>query len=189
MDSSFLNLQNLIEGFRISCQTEGKSPKTVKWYTTFLEKFRVFLERKGLPDRVDQLDKVHVRQFILYLQQEARTPRTNRYLSGATVQGYVRRPTPEAILTMNQEMVSLLKFNHRSDSIMSVTITNRKKENTKGIRLSSMHMPIYRLSNILSLFGKNIQSCITICLAHVCPYMTWMQDFVLWISFPRLPRS
>jgi integrase/recombinase XerD len=90
MDSSFLHLQNLIEGFRITCQTEGKSPRTVRWYTTFLEKFRVFLEQNGLPARVNRLDKVHVRQFILYLQQEARTPRTNRHLSGSTVQGYVR---------------------------------------------------------------------------------------------------
>jgi integrase/recombinase XerD len=90
MDSSFLNLQNLIQGFKISCQTEGKSPRTVTWYTTFLEKFRIFLERNGLPARADRLDKLHVRHFILYLQQEARTPRTHRHLSGATVQGYVR---------------------------------------------------------------------------------------------------
>ena len=82
MDSSLLNLQNLFEGFRISCQTEGKSPKTIKWYTPFLEKFRVFLEQNRLPARVDRLDKIHIRQFILYLQQEARTPRTDRHLSG-----------------------------------------------------------------------------------------------------------
>jgi site-specific recombinase XerD len=90
MDSSFLNLQNLIQGFKISCQTEGKSPRTIRWYNIFLEKFRIFLEQNGLPACVDQLDKAHVRQFILHLQQEARTPRTNRHLSGATVQGYVR---------------------------------------------------------------------------------------------------
>jgi site-specific recombinase XerD len=73
-----------------SCQTEGKSPKTIKWYTSFLERFRVFLEQIGLPTSINQLEKIHIRQFILYLQQEALTPRTNRHLSGATVQGYVR---------------------------------------------------------------------------------------------------
>jgi len=72
MDSSFLNLQNLIQGFKISCQTEGKSPRTVRWYNICLEKFRIFLEQNGLPVCVDRLDKAHVRQFILHLQQEAR---------------------------------------------------------------------------------------------------------------------
>jgi site-specific recombinase XerD len=90
MESNFLNLPNLIEGFRISCQTEGKSRKTVIWYTAFLERFRVFLEQNRLPTDINRLDKTHIRQFILYLQQEARTPHTNRNLSGATVQGYVR---------------------------------------------------------------------------------------------------
>jgi len=61
MDDNFLNLQNLIQGFSISCQTEGKSPRTVRWYTTTLERFRVFLDQNGLPARVDRLDKVHVR--------------------------------------------------------------------------------------------------------------------------------
>lgn len=70
MDSSFLNLPKLIEGFRISCQTEGKSRKTVVWYIAFLERFRVFLEQNGLPTDINRLDKTHIRQFILYLQQE-----------------------------------------------------------------------------------------------------------------------
>jgi integrase/recombinase XerD len=90
MKTSVLKLTNLIQGFHLSCQTEGKSPKTVEWYTSFLERFRFFLEQNGLPTSIDRLDKNRIRQFILYLQQEARTPRTNRYLSGATVQGYVR---------------------------------------------------------------------------------------------------
>ena len=36
METSNLALENLIQGFRLSCQTEGKSPKTVEWYTSFL---------------------------------------------------------------------------------------------------------------------------------------------------------
>jgi hypothetical protein len=39
MDSSILNLQNLIQVFRISCQTEGKSTYTVEWYTQLLALF------------------------------------------------------------------------------------------------------------------------------------------------------
>jgi hypothetical protein len=90
MKSSVLDLGNLIQGFRLSCQIEGKSPKTTEWYTSFLEQFRGFLEQSGLPMRVDRVDKNCVRRFILYLKQEVRTPRTGRPLSAATVQGYVR---------------------------------------------------------------------------------------------------
>ena len=30
--NSVLDLQNLVQGFRLSCQTEGKSPKTIEWH-------------------------------------------------------------------------------------------------------------------------------------------------------------
>lgn len=90
MNSSVLKLQNLIEGFRLSLQTEGKSPKTIEWYTTFLDKFCKFLERHDFPTDVSQINKSHVREFIRYLQTEARVPRKQKPLSGATVQGYVR---------------------------------------------------------------------------------------------------
>ena len=90
MKTSVLELANLIQGFKLSCQTEGKSPKTTEWYTSFLERFRRFLEQSGLPTRVDWVDRDCVRRFILYLKQEARAPRTDRPLSAATIQGYVR---------------------------------------------------------------------------------------------------
>ncbi len=90
MNSSILGLQNLIEGFRLSCRTEGKSPKTIEWYYSFITRFRQFLELNNLPAQIDKINKNHIRQFILYLQEEARTPRSGKTLSGATVQGYVR---------------------------------------------------------------------------------------------------
>ena len=90
MKTSVLELGNLIQGFKLSCQTEGLSPKTTEWYISFLLRFLRFLEQSGLPTRLDRLNKNHIRQFILHLQQEARTPHTNKPLSGATVQGYVR---------------------------------------------------------------------------------------------------
>jgi len=90
MTSNILELQNLIEGFRLSCQTEGKSPKTIEWYTSFVTRFRLFLELNNLPSQIDKINKNHIRQFILYLQEEARTPHSGKNLSGATIQGYVR---------------------------------------------------------------------------------------------------
>ena len=34
MKTSVLELGNLIQGFKLCCQTEGKSPKTIEWYAT-----------------------------------------------------------------------------------------------------------------------------------------------------------
>ena len=90
MNSNILELQNLIEGFRLSCQTEGKSPKTIEWYFSFLTRFRHFLQVNQLPTELCQIKKDQIREFIRYLQIEAKTPRSGRPLSGATVQGYVR---------------------------------------------------------------------------------------------------
>ena len=90
MKTSALELESLIEGYELSCQTEGLSPKTIEWYLSFLQRFLRFLKQRRLPTGISRLDKVHIRQFILYLQQDAKTPHTNKPLSGATVQGYVR---------------------------------------------------------------------------------------------------
>ncbi len=90
MKASVLELGNLIQGFKLCCQTEGKSPKTIEWYTTFLYRFLAFLEFSNYPTDVAQINKEVIRAFILYLQSEARTPRSKKPLSPATVQGYVR---------------------------------------------------------------------------------------------------
>ena len=90
MNSNILELQNLIEGFKLSCQAEGKSPKTTEWYTLFMTRFRLFLESEKLPTDLNSITKNHIRGFILYLQTKAKTPHRERPLSGATIQGYVR---------------------------------------------------------------------------------------------------
>jgi site-specific recombinase XerD len=90
METSNLSLENLIQGFQLSCQTEGKSPRTVEWYTSFLARFLGFLKIKKLPTQLRQLNKDHIRVFIQYLQTEAKTPHGGKPLSGYTVQGYVR---------------------------------------------------------------------------------------------------
>ena len=90
MDTSSLELANLMEGFRLSCHTEGKSSKTVEWYMCFLAKFRRFLELSEMPTDATQIDKDHIRAFIRYLQTRARIPHADTSLSPATVQGYVR---------------------------------------------------------------------------------------------------
>ena len=98
-----LDLNNLIEGFKLSCQTENKSPKTIEWYTCFLQRFLQFLQQNIHPTRVNEIDKNHIRAFILYLQGEARTPRSEKLLSPATVQGYVRTLKSFFAWTMREE--------------------------------------------------------------------------------------
>lgn len=90
MNSDILELRNLISGFKICCQTEGKSPKTIEWYDAFLGRFRAFLESNTFPTRILEIKREHIRRFIIYLQAEARVPRTDKSLSPATIQGYVR---------------------------------------------------------------------------------------------------
>jgi integrase/recombinase XerD len=90
MNNNSLDLANLIEGFRLSCQTEGKSLKTIDWYICFLNKFGQFLKQNQMPNHVEEIDKTHIRAFIRYLQTEVRIPRNGAALSPATVQGYVR---------------------------------------------------------------------------------------------------
>ena len=90
METSVLDIANLIRGFELTCQTEGKSPKTIEWYICFLGKFLQFLNSRFYPVDIDQIDKNHIREFVRYLQQEAKTPHRCKPLSQATVQGYVR---------------------------------------------------------------------------------------------------
>lgn len=90
METSNLELQSLIEGFSLSYQTEGKSPKTIEWYSSFLVRFLRFIKSNDFPTCVDSIATTHIRAFIRYLQVEAATPRAGKPLSQSTVQGYVR---------------------------------------------------------------------------------------------------
>jgi len=85
MNSNTLELKNLIEGFKLSCQTEGESPKTVEWYISFLTRFRLFLEANKLPSDLSGINKSHIREFVRYLQTDARVPRSGKTLSSATI--------------------------------------------------------------------------------------------------------
>jgi len=90
METSDLGIENLIQGFRLSCQTEGKSAKTTDWYNDFLKRFRKFLSFKRFPVDLNQINRDHIRVYIAYLQNEARTARGSKPLSPATIQGAVR---------------------------------------------------------------------------------------------------
>ena len=52
-----LNLVRLTESYALCLSTEGKSPKTITWYTANLKRFAQFLSDNHIPNSVDEIGK------------------------------------------------------------------------------------------------------------------------------------
>jgi integrase/recombinase XerC/integrase/recombinase XerD len=61
-------LDRLVQHFEAFNRSEGKSPRTVEWYSRVLGYFGQYLRARDLPDRLGDLDIMVVREFVLYLQ-------------------------------------------------------------------------------------------------------------------------
>jgi len=95
VDKSNILLDKLIRHYESFNRSEGKSPRTISWYSDTLRTFEGFLKKDGsalLRDAgINQ-----VREFILYLQEKekwdgnGRTCSKGSRLSPFTVQGFVR---------------------------------------------------------------------------------------------------
>jgi site-specific recombinase XerD len=87
---------DLIARYELSNRADGKSLKTVTWYTEILKSFCSYLERKQLPDDLSAFNIDNVREYILYLRQRPRfeghpyTPQQEKTISARTVQCHVR---------------------------------------------------------------------------------------------------
>jgi len=77
--SSILDLQNLIQGFKLSCQTENKSPKTIDGYISNNRKFFIFLEVANGTKPIESIGKKELRGYIEHLQSRTRWP-NNPYI-------------------------------------------------------------------------------------------------------------
>lgn len=77
-----LEIQKLITHFTQSNKAEGKSPKTICWYSEMLGDFIRFLESRGYKALLSEFDIDIVREFVVYEKE--------RGLSPYTVQGKVR---------------------------------------------------------------------------------------------------
>lgn len=72
------SLKLLVSGFVLTKQTEGKSPRTVEFYSDNLRRFLWFAEQHEWPDDIRMIDEWHIREFLAYL-----TNKENRWgLSG-----------------------------------------------------------------------------------------------------------
>jgi len=101
-------MNTFLRDYRLSLQTEGKSPATVKWYLPFLGRFRHYLEREVFPTSVDRIDRLHVRAFIGHLQSEATVPHTGAPLSPPAV------PEQPVDVLSDDDIESLLRACPRS---------------------------------------------------------------------------
>ena len=63
------HLQELVQEYQLSNSVEGKSVKTVQWYTDLLTLFLTYLDSNGLPGDLSTFNISTARNYVLYLQQ------------------------------------------------------------------------------------------------------------------------
>jgi site-specific recombinase XerD len=86
----------LLDTYQIQARTEGKSPNTLRIYTTALGILQRFLERKGFSTDVTGIGPEEIREFIGYLQNTKAfmdhpfTGPQKKGLTGHTVNCYLR---------------------------------------------------------------------------------------------------
>jgi site-specific recombinase XerD len=89
-------LPELMEYYEVCNRAEGKSPKTISWYSANLKSFRNYVKSRHLPDSLDTIDTKLLREYVLYLMKRTRynghpyTPAKTELLSSATIHGHVR---------------------------------------------------------------------------------------------------
>lgn len=88
--------EDLIQNHVHCLTTEGRSQKTIDWYTSNLKRFSRFLKSNNMPQSVTDIGISEVRLFIHHLQSEVvrwednPNIRDTEKLSPFSVQGYVR---------------------------------------------------------------------------------------------------
>ncbi len=89
-------LFELIDYYEVCNRAEGKSPKTISWYSANLKSFRNYLKNRHLSDSLDNIDTKLLREYVLYLMKRTKynghpyTPVKAELLSSATIHGHVR---------------------------------------------------------------------------------------------------
>jgi site-specific recombinase XerD len=88
-------LPELIGYYEVCNKAEGKSPKTVSWYSSNLKYLHQYLSSRHVPDLIDKVDTRILREYLIYLRKRNRydghlyTPAQNQPLSVATIHGHV----------------------------------------------------------------------------------------------------
>ncbi len=89
-------LAELIDYYEVCNRAEGKSSKTLSWYSANLRHFHTYLKSRHTPDVIDDINTKLLREYVLYLfkrnsyQDHPYTPTKDTPLSTATIHGHVR---------------------------------------------------------------------------------------------------
>jgi site-specific recombinase XerD len=89
-------LSECIDYYEVCNRAEGKSPKTISWYSANLKSFRNYLKNRHVSDSLNNIDTKLLQEYVLYLLKKTRfenhpyTPAKTELLSTATVHGHVR---------------------------------------------------------------------------------------------------
>ena len=97
-----LKLPNLIEYYEVCNRAEGKSPKTISWYSSNLRRFHSYLRSRHLPTSVEHVDTKLLREYVLHLRKQNRftdpptTPSglSERSSAGSLQKGYSKQTQP-----------------------------------------------------------------------------------------------
>ncbi|MFX0203654.1 MAG: phage integrase N-terminal SAM-like domain-containing protein [Candidatus Hodarchaeota archaeon] len=85
-----IGLQDLVEGFLFSLQAEGRAPQTHEYYAKLLRHLLRYSRSQSWPDRIDQLEVRHFRQFLSWIAS-----RSFKYVAGNNSRRFVQ-PRPSA---------------------------------------------------------------------------------------------
>ena len=89
-------LSSLINYFEVCNRSEGKSAKTVSWYSSNLQQFHHYLQTRHLSDSIEDIDLQTLREYVIFLQNKKKyaghpyTPEKIEFVSVATVHGHLR---------------------------------------------------------------------------------------------------
>ena len=89
-------LSDLINYYETCNRAEGKSLRTITWYSENLARFHGYLKSRHLPDSVDDIDIKLLRDYVLCLMKRRRfenhpyTSPSTEPLSTSTIHGHVR---------------------------------------------------------------------------------------------------
>jgi site-specific recombinase XerD len=84
-----------LQDYRLNLEAANRSPKTISWYLSNLDRYFRFLADSGLLKPLEQLGRKELTAYITHLQQATRWPNKperndNQKLSPSSIQGHVR---------------------------------------------------------------------------------------------------
>ena len=89
-------LSELISNYELSNYADGKSPKTIRWYSDILKSYVKYRNENGYPYGLSNFNIDSVREYILYLRRKPKfaghpfTPEQSETVSTQTIRGHVR---------------------------------------------------------------------------------------------------